>query len=126
MKYIIKNKSKISVSLFGLILSSATYAAAPTNAQGIAEGITAQVSSFMQLALSIGFLFGVVLFIGGLYMLYKDSKQPGQDHAKKGFIGLAVGSALLIAPTLMDVGAGSIAEGQKASGSFSKPTQFDN
>jgi hypothetical protein len=113
-----------SLVVTGLLLSSAAYAA-PDNAAAIADGITGQVGAFMKLALSIGFLFGVVLFIGGLYMLYKDSKQPGQDHAKKGFIGLAVGSALLIAPTLMDVGAASIAKDSSAQGSFVQPTSFE-
>lgn len=101
-------------TLFILAASMMTFSVNAQNAAETAEYVEGQISSFLSLAIQAGFLVGVVLFLSGLYLLYKDSQQQGQGHAKKGFIALAVGSALLMSPTLMDVGSSSIIDGEEA------------
>lgn len=127
MNFANKIKNQINHAALGMLVAASTTPAIAQskNAADIATNITGQVGAFMKLAISVGYLFGVVLFVFGLYMLYKDSNQPGQGHAKKGFIGLAVGSALLIAPTLMGVGANSVVEGGNVEGAFSAPASTD-
>lgn len=51
----------------------------------------------------IGWVGGTGLVLLGLFLLYKNSQQPGQDHAKKGIIALLVGGALFALPTIVDI-----------------------
>jgi predicted transporter len=71
------------------------------------EHLGKQMTSAKEFALAIAFMIGLFLFIAGLYGLYKDSKQPGQDHAKKGMISLAIGTLLLIVPTVIAIAGGT-------------------
>ena len=73
-----------------------------------------QISSAKEFALAIAFMIGLFLFIAGLYGLYKDSKQPGQDHAKKGMIALGIGTLLLIVPTVIAIAGGTFSSGNDA------------
>ena len=66
-----------------------------------------QITSAKEFALAIAFMIGLFLFIMGLHGLYKDSKQPGQDHAKKGMISIAIGTLLLIVPTIIAIAGGT-------------------
>ena len=75
-----------------------------TTLGAIAANVEKDVTSFKSLALQIGFLCGIIAFTTGLYLFWKDSKQPNQDHAKKGLIALIVGSCLLVAPWLLGSG----------------------
>ena len=70
---------------------------------GVAQRVTTSVSAFMELAVSFAFLGGAVLFVAGLFLVYKDTKQPGQNHMKNGVIAIIVGVCLLSMPTLVDV-----------------------
>lgn len=108
-KFVTKLKSKYYI-FAATVLASGTASAndGPKNAAELAGTLQGQIGAFVTLALQFGFLIGTVFFLAGLFLLYKDSKQPGQDHAKKGFIALGVGSALMIAPTMMDVGTGTL------------------
>jgi H+/Cl- antiporter ClcA len=74
----------------------------------VAKSVEKDVTSFKSLALQIGFLIGIIAFITGLYLFWKDSKQPNQDHGKKGLIAVIVGSCLLVAPWLLGQGVGSL------------------
>jgi hypothetical protein len=71
------------------------------------EHLGGQINSAKEFALAIAFMIGLFLFIMGLYGLYKDSKQPGQDHAKKGMISLGIGTLLLIVPTVIAIAGGT-------------------
>ena len=74
----------------------------------IAQNVEKDVTSFKSLALQIGFLVGIIAFITGLYLFWKDSKQPNQDHGKKGLIAVIVGSCLLVAPWLLGSGVATL------------------
>ena len=63
------------------------------------ENITAAKS----LALSAFFFVGLVIFGIGIFLIYKDSKQPNQGHAKNGMIGMLVGALLLAIPSVVGV-----------------------
>ncbi|MGD1524379.1 hypothetical protein [Vibrio owensii] len=76
-----------------------------TDIAGSAQG---NFTALKELAFSFGYLVGVVLFVAGIWLVYKDSKQPGQDHAKKGFISILIGVALLVAPTLIGIMSNSV------------------
>lgn len=74
----------------------------------IAENVEKNVTSFKSLALQVGFLVGIIAFITGLYLFWKDSKQPNQDHGKKGLMAVIVGSCLLVAPWLLGSGVATL------------------
>lgn len=74
----------------------------------IAESVEKDVTSFKSLALQVGFLVGIIAFITGLYLFWKDSKQPNQDHGKKGLMAVIVGSCLLVAPWLLGSGVATL------------------
>lgn len=86
-----------------MLVPDFAYAAEAKTLGGLSDNIKGQFTSLKEMAFSFGYLAGVFLFVGGIYLIYKDSKQPGQDHAKKGFISMLVGVALLVAPTLIEI-----------------------
>lgn len=102
------------------LMSNGAFAAG--NVNELASNLENQITGIASLALTIARLGGVVIFCAGLFLLYKDSKQPGQDHAKKGIIALLVGSALIMAPALMSVGTQTLAN--QDSGVSASGTQF--
>ena len=83
-----------------------------------------QVDSAKEFALAIAFMIGLFLFIAGLYGLYKDSKQPGQDHAKKGMIALGIGTLLLIVPTIIAIAGGTFGDDENAEKSIYYDTGY--
>ena len=89
-----------------------------------AKHINGQINAAKTFALAIAFMLGLFLFIMGLYGLYKDSKQPGQDHAKKGMISLAIGTLLLIVPTVIAIAGGTFDSGGGAEESIDKELDF--
>ncbi len=66
-----------------------------------ADGLSGQFDSIKGAIIGAGFMLGAALAVGGVYMIYKDSKQPGQDHFKKGVVGLVAGALLLSLPALI-------------------------
>jgi len=100
---------------------AAALAQSNMNAGEWADSMSGQTGSFMNLALQVGFLIGVIVFLVGINLLYKDHKQPGQDHGKKGLVALGVGSAFLAAPFLIDVGTSTVANGQQGGTEYVQP-----
>lgn len=92
-----------ALAMFAMVLPETAFAAKATTFTTLNNNIIANFTSFKGLAFSFGYLIGVILFVSGIWLIYKDSKQPGQDHAKKGGIALLIGVALLVAPTLIDI-----------------------
>lgn len=101
-----KNKlfAKVTTAI-GAITASGMAAAADVTSW--TNHLGGQISSAKEFALAIAFMIGLFMFIGGLYGLYKDSKQPGQDHAKKGAYALGIGTLLLIVPTVIAIAGGT-------------------
>lgn len=98
--------------------------AGPADITALANTAKGNIQSIKSLAISIAFMLGVILFIAGLYLIYKDSKQPGQDHAKKGFISIIVGTCLLILPLMVDVASGSLGGNEVSNTSFKDDATF--
>lgn len=73
-----------------------------------ADRVSENLSAMKNLAVNIGFFIGLVLAIVGLWLFYKDSTQPGQGHAKKGFIALIIGVLLLSLPWVVETTSSSI------------------
>jgi uncharacterized membrane protein len=105
-----KNKmlTKLSALVVPTMVPCAAFAADLTS---WTTHMGAQILSAKTFALAIAFMIGLFLFIMGLHGLYKDSKQPGQDHAKKGMISLAIGTLLLIVPTIIAIAGGTFDAG---------------
>lgn len=83
---------------------AAAASGAPAGTLGaVATKVKGSVSAFKALAVNFAFLGGAVLFVSGLFLVYKDTKQPGQNHMKNGVIAIIVGVCLLSMPTLVDV-----------------------
>lgn len=112
----VKNNNKktmFSLAIAGAILTAGVLIpdvahAAPADITALSNTVEGNIEGIKKLAVSIAFMFGLILFIGGLYLIYKDSKQPGQDHAKKGFISIIVGTCLLLLPVMIGVASGSL------------------
>lgn len=127
-----KNKKFVKYASFATITAVTALAvvmpevamAAPKDISALANTAKGNIQSIKSLAVSIAFMLGVILFIAGLYLIYKDSKQPGQDHAKKGFISIIVGTCLLILPVMVDVASGSLGGGEVSTTSFQNDTNF--
>ena len=96
----------------GAYMMMACNAGAAQQVKDIAENATKNIKAVKLLLLALASLVGLCLFLFGLYLFHKNSQQPGQDHAKKGFIACIVGVALLVAPFLIGVGAESLSSGQ--------------
>lgn len=56
------------------------------------------ITSIKSLMISLFFLIGLCLFGFGLFAFYKESKEEGRGHAKRGAISVGVGILLLIIP----------------------------
>ncbi|MFK4132033.1 DUF6750 family protein [Pseudomonas luteola] len=107
-----------SVGALALLAAEPSLAATTSGLGVVAKSVEGNVSAFKSLALQIGFLIGIIAFITGLYLFWKDSKQPNQDHGKKGLIAFLVGCCLLVAPWLLGQGVetlgGSASDAQTA------------
>lgn len=115
----------VMMMVVSVALIEPAYAGGGQDAAAVAENIEDQVLNFKSLALSIAFLLGIVLFIAGLWMLYKDSKQPGQGHAKNGLIAILVGAGLLVVQTLVGITAESVTQtGGEATDAIEADTGF--
>ncbi|MND11581.1 hypothetical protein D3C87_351470 [compost metagenome] len=121
-------KSMFSMGFMSAITLSAMLFAVDANAANdvaeLAGTVQGNIKAVKGLIVSAAYLIGVFLFAGGLYMIYKDSKQPGQDHAKKGFISLVIGACLLILPTMVDYMSGSLGGGDVSSSSLKNDADF--
>lgn len=73
-----------------------------------ANRVGENLQALKDLAVNVGFFIGLVLAIVGLWLFYKDSTQPGQGHAKKGFIALIIGVLLLSLPWVVETTSSSI------------------
>lgn len=69
-----------------------------------------QINGFKSFALILAALLGVVLFVLGLWLLYKESKQPGQGNGKNGFVAMFVGASLLSISALIGITSQSLWE----------------
>ena len=68
----------------------------------VAGNVEDSVGSFKTLVVQVGFFMGIVLFVVGLFMIYRDSKEPGRGHLKNGIIAMVVGAGLLGMQTVID------------------------
>jgi len=67
----------------------------------VAGTVESSVGEFKTLAIQIGFFLGIVLFVIGMFLIYKDSKESGRGHLKNGLIAIVVGAGLLSMQTII-------------------------
>jgi hypothetical protein len=98
-----KTKSRIFVAVMALMSFFLVPEMAMAATFGdVAGNIEGSVGSFKTLVVQIGFFMGIVLFVIGLFMIYRDSKEPGRGHLKNGLIAMIVGAGLLGMQTMID------------------------
>ncbi len=100
------NKVVIGAGL--ALLAGSAVAADTTTLGGIATNVQGSVQSIKSLILNLFYLAGLFLFGSGLFLLYKDQKQPNQGHAKNGAIASFVGVSMLLIPTLVNYFSGTM------------------
>lgn len=72
--------------------------AAANDLNGMAQRGEQFIGNLKSLMISLFFLIGLCLFGFGLFSFYKESKEEGRGHAKRGAISVLVGVLLLIIP----------------------------
>ncbi len=103
--------AKVTLGI-GIFAIAGAAMAADTNTIGtIATTAEASIKSIKSLILNLFYLAGLFLFGSGLFLLYKDQKQPNQGHAKNGAIAAFVGVAMLLIPTLVNYFSGTMGVG---------------
>jgi len=68
----------------------------------VAGNVKGSVEQFKELVVQLGFFIGVVLFVIGMFLIYKDSKESGRGHLKNGIIAIIVGAGLLAMDTVIN------------------------
>lgn len=96
------------VALAGAAVLMPEMAMAQETIGSTATRVSENLSAMRSLAVNVGFFIGLVLAIVGLWLFYKDSTQPGQGHAKKGFIALIIGVLLLSLPWVIETTSNSV------------------
>lgn len=91
----------ILVALLALAMPDMAFA--QEDLTDVSERLENNITALKRLALQAMFFVGLVVFGIGIFLIYKDSKQPNQGHAKNGMIGIFVGALLLSVPTVIGV-----------------------
>lgn len=84
----------LAMAMLALFMTDAAMAAA-RDLNDVARNGEQFIASAKSLMIAVFFLLGLCLFGFGLYSFYKESKEEGRGHAKKGFVMVGVGVALL-------------------------------
>lgn len=112
-------KSVVMVAL--IAAPAAVLAGSNLDAGGVADNLSENANAFFGLALKVFQLVGLCLAGLGLWLWYKDTKQPGQDNMKKAVVAFVVGVCLLVLPSIVDVGANTVVNGsESASGAINR------
>ena len=112
MRFELPSAKSFGICALMLALPSLSFAASNLDAAEVARNLDDTTTSFFSLLISFFALVGLGLAGLGVWLIYKDQKQPGQDHAKKGIIAFVVGAVLLILPVFVDVGSNTLTGGQ--------------
>ncbi|SHH50418.1 hypothetical protein [Ferrimonas marina] len=104
-------KNKFNLFCTWLFVAMVMPAANAAGLESIAENGKKAADEFQNLAVSVVYLAGIVVFGLGCFYLYKDQKEEGRGHGKTGFVALLVGAALLAMPSLVDIFAGTVVGG---------------
>lgn len=100
------------VVLFGLPVDAFAVPPATTAASGDIIALSTSWGSQMvgakNIMVSLAALVGVFLFIVGVWMFYKESKQPGQGHGKNGMVAIFVGASLFSIAVLIGLASGTL------------------
>jgi len=97
---------------FSFLPHAAFSASGYGTAGAAAEGLAEEGESFIRLIIILAAIAGLICFLVGAFMLYKDSKQPNQGHGKSAFIGFVVGIILVSPVAFMNMFGGSLTGGE--------------
>ena len=95
--------SALPFMLLAVAAIAPEFAFAQEDISDVSRRLEENITAMKSLALTIMFFVGLVIFGVGIFLIYKDSKQPNQGHAKNGFIGILVGALLLSVTTVIGV-----------------------
>ena len=116
MNSLIKKEKKVNKKLLAIMAVGAISLMAPdivnaapaSDLKGMAAAAETNINAIKALALSVFYMAGLFLFGGGLFLIYKDQKQPNQGHAKNGGISIIIGVLLLLIPSLIGIASTSV------------------
>lgn len=104
MKSILSKVSRAApFALVAVVGAAALISADPAMAQSgdlmdAAERLGKTADAFKKMVLAVIYMIGIGLLGLGCWLVYKDSKQPNQGHAKTGIIAIGAGILMLGAP----------------------------
>lgn len=101
-----KMKAMLLFAISLLLFSGETLATNVTFGD-IASNSEENIVSFKSLLVNLSYLAGTALSLAGFYLFYKESKEEGRGHAKKGLFAVIIGVALLLLPIMIGVTANS-------------------
>jgi TM2 domain-containing membrane protein YozV len=116
---------KLKLLLIALLIGFFPYQVMAADLTSLTDHLRDQMDVAKLFALNISFLIGLFIFIFGLNSIYKDSKQPGQDHLKKGLIGIGVGTLMLIVPIVITIAGGTFGDDNNAYNSIFYDAAYD-
>jgi hypothetical protein len=90
------------------IIPEIAFAETAKNWADVAKSGSKTLDAFKQLIVIGAYLCGTGLFVGGLWLIYKDGKEENRGHMKNGVTALIIGSLLLIFPTAVGWTTGSL------------------
>ncbi|WP_137297164.1 DUF6750 family protein [Psychromonas sp. SP041] len=113
IKKMLSNKSVILSLMTILAMSVSLDVAAEDGWAEALETGTETLDAIKAFVVAIAYTGGVILFVIGLFLIYKDNKEEGRGHFKNGIYALIIGSILLILPTA--IGWSVVSVGAKSS-----------
>lgn len=113
MRFDLPFAKTIGICAAMLLLPAVSFAASNLDAGDIAANLEETTTSFFSLMITFFAFIGLCLVGFGVWMIYKDQKQPGQEYAKKGIIAAVIGAVLLVLPVFVDVGTNTLTGGQE-------------
>ena len=114
MSFLQKTKKLYNYALASSTLLVTDFALASTEGGGskgfaaLSGNLNDQMQAGKQVMMSFAFFMGVLVCLGGCLLIYKDSKQPGQDHLKKGIVALIVGGLLVGLPSVISLSSATV------------------
>lgn len=105
------NKILTKISTAMLVIYTTGANAAVSSAKdftGVASNFGNAANEFGKTAVSVATLIGVVLVCAGLWHWYKEGKEEGRGHMKKGFIAVIVGLFFVALPKFVSLGENTI------------------
>ena len=96
-----------ALAAYSLLAAHFAYGAETQTIGTVADNLTENVSSLQSLIINGMYLVGAALVALAFFWFYKSGKEDGRGHIKNGLMALSAGFAMLLAPVVLQLIAGS-------------------